>query len=117
MRPHLPFPRAFARSAATICLIALTACSAIASARTPESRVTRLSPAEKEVLLDAGTEESADRAQAQAMGGDSDRVHGEIGAMIGTGGARGVFGTAVIPLGENGTAVVSFENYRFGDRR
>ena len=118
MKPHRPRLSLFARSTAAICLVAL---APIASAQTPtaapESRVARLTPQEREALLDAGSEESADRAQAQAMGGDYERrIHGEIGAMIGTGGARGVFGTAVIPLGETGVAVVSFENYRFGDR-
>ena len=101
---------------AAICAIALTSCPALAQAvPADEGRVTRLSPEEREALLDAGSEESADRAQAQAMGGGSDRrIHGEVGAMIGTGGARGLFGTAVIPLGDSGAAMISFEHSRFG---
>jgi hypothetical protein len=35
------------------------------------------------------------------------RVHGEVGAMIGTGGSRAVFGTATIPLGDKAHATVS----------
>ncbi len=37
--------------------------------------------------------------------------------MIGTQGARGVYGTADIPLGENVGATVSFESSSFGHRR
>lgn len=45
------------------------------------------------------------------------QVHGEVGAMVGTGGARGAFGTAAIPLGCKAGAVVSFESDRSGYRR
>lgn len=116
MRQQHPSPRLRARSIAAICLIALAPCAA--TAQTPpsdEGKVTRLTPEERAELLDAGIEASADRAQAQAMGGGYERqIHGEVGAMIGTGGARGIFGTAVIPLGETGTAIISFEKSSFG---
>ncbi|MET0338850.1 MAG: hypothetical protein ABW063_13945 [Caulobacter sp.] len=35
------------------------------------------------------------------------QVHGEVTAMIGTGGARGAWGTVSMPVGENGTLTVS----------
>lgn len=38
------------------------------------------------------------------------RPHGEVGAFVGTGGARGVFGATTIPLGDSGSASFSFEN-------
>jgi hypothetical protein len=44
-------------------------------------------------------------------------MQGEIGMMIGTNGARGIFGSAVAPIGETGTVAVAFENSRFGRRR
>ena len=39
-------------------------------------------------------------------------IHGEVSAFVGTGGARGLAGTAVIPLGEDGVAILSFEDSR-----
>jgi len=45
------------------------------------------------------------------------RIHGEVGAFVGTGGARGVFGTAEVPLGNNGFAAFSFEKSDFGRQR
>lgn len=45
------------------------------------------------------------------------RPHGEVGAFVGTGGARGVYGTTTVPVGENGSASFSFENSNYGDRR
>lgn len=38
------------------------------------------------------------------------RPHGEVGAFVGSGGARGVFGATTIPLGESGSASFMFEN-------
>lgn len=37
------------------------------------------------------------------------RIHGEVGMFIGTGGARGIYGSTAVPLGENGMAQFSFE--------
>lgn len=70
-------------------------------------------------ILDSNTVESAAAARGELPGsryGDR-RIHGEIGAMIGTNGTRGVYGVAEIPLGDKGSAVVSFENSRYGYRR
>ena len=44
------------------------------------------------------------------------RIHGEMSAFVGTGGARGVSGVAVVPLGDSGTATFAFENSRFNGR-
>ncbi len=43
------------------------------------------------------------------------RPHGEVGAFVGSGGSRGVFGTVTQPLGDNGSATFSFENSNYGD--
>lgn len=40
------------------------------------------------------------------------RPRGEIGMMVGTGGARGVYGVTSVPLGSNGSATFGFENSR-----
>jgi len=36
-------------------------------------------------------------------------IEGELGVAIGTGGYREAFGTAVVPLGQDGVAIVSFD--------
>jgi hypothetical protein len=41
------------------------------------------------------------------------RPHGEVGMFIGSGGARGIFGTTAVPLGETGMASFSFSTGRF----
>jgi hypothetical protein len=56
------------------------------------------------------------RAKTDVPGSDGDSavkdylkgVHGEVTAMVGTGGTYGFSGVAVLPLGDKGTAVVSF---------
>lgn len=81
-----------------------------------EPDVRRISDAERAAILDSATPESA----ALARGEDpaSERlgrgIHGEVGVMIGTGGARALYGIAEIPLGDNAGAIVSFESSRFG---
>jgi hypothetical protein len=75
----------------------------------------RLSPAEVEQVL----ERAAQKRQAPTLpilapvedeGLPARPVQGEVGVSIGTGGLREVFGTAVVPLGEQGAAVISFES-------
>jgi hypothetical protein len=49
-------------------------------------------------------------------------IHGEMGVAVGTGGYSSIFGTAVMPLGQNGALALSFENtqndpYRYYYRR
>jgi len=84
------------------------------SVPTGEPGVHRLSDAERERILNAGTEESVDAAQARALGGGGGQIHGEVSAMIGSDGARGVAATALVPLGQNGFAVLNVENSRYG---
>lgn len=101
--------------------ILIAALPAAASAQAVEggtAQVYGLTPEQKLQVIDARDRAGGDAALADALSGGVDRsVHGEFGAMIGTGGARGVFGTAAIPIGDNAGAVVSFESTRFGDRR
>ena len=44
------------------------------------------------------------------------RLHGEVGMFIGTGGARGIYGSTAVPLGETGMAQFSFESSQFSGR-
>ena len=45
------------------------------------------------------------------------RPHGQVGAFVGSGGSRGVFGETTVPIGDTGSASFSFENSDFGRRR
>lgn len=76
----------------------------------------RLTDEQKAEVLGRNTEDSVDAARAGLSGEGSPKrqIHGEIGAMIGTGGARGIYGAAAIPIGDHAGATVSFESSRFG---
>jgi hypothetical protein len=73
----------------------------------------RLSPEEREAAIEAG---AARHERELPINGLQPGVHGEVGMMIGTGGARGMYGSAAVPLGENGSAAFSFmtERNRYG---
>ncbi len=81
--------------------------------------IRRLTDEQRDAILNANTVESAARARGEQPGptGPDRRVHGEVGFMIGTNGARGAYGAAEIPLGDRGAAAVSFESSRFGGPR
>src|SRR5258708_5362329 len=73
-----------------------------------------LTPQQKAALLDHGTESAVDASLLRAQdGGVTDRrIHGEVGMMIGTHDTRGIYGDAVVPLGNNATVGFSFEDYQ-----
>ena len=79
----------------------------------------RLTDAQRDAILNTNTVQSAAAARGELADseGPGRGIHGEVGMMIGTQGARGVYGTADIPLGENAGATVSFESSSFGNRR
>lgn len=76
----------------------------------------RLSDEQRNAILASNTVDSAAAARGE-MSAAERGVHGEVGVMIGTNGTRGIYGTAAIPLGDKGEAVVSFESSRYGYRR
>ena len=94
-----------------LALAALLLAGSIAHA---EERVIALSPAEKEKLLNAAAERPRPVGDELPVNGLGRQVHGEVGMFVGTGGARGVYGSAVAPIGEKGQIAVAFENSRFG---
>ncbi|TPE62646.1 hypothetical protein FJQ54_05515 [Sandaracinobacter neustonicus] len=70
-----------------------------------------LTDAQKEALIAGNT------ADDLASPTDSPRLidrrpHGEVGVMVGTGGARGIYGVTSVPLGDKGWATFGFENSR-----
>jgi hypothetical protein len=77
-----------------------------ADAPPPPSDIVSLTPEQREAAIEAG----ATRAAADLSGGTGDRrVHGEMGIEVGTGGERAIYGTAVVPIGQNGVAAFSYE--------
>ncbi len=86
----------------------------------PAGQVYRLAPEEIARLADApppAFDPLFDRSLYDGVEAKRNRgVHGEIGAFVGSGGARGVFGTAAVPLGDRGFATLSFEDSRSDDR-
>ena len=62
----------------------------------------RLSPAEVEKILEEAARKrvAADKPPARV-------IEGEVGVSVGTGGYREVFGTAVVPISKDGTAIIS----------
>lgn len=89
-----------------------SAASAQTAERFDPSQVRRLSPEEKERILAENEQRAKDAEFNAALGIPSPGIHGEIGAVIGTGGTRGIFGTALVPLGDRGMAAFSFEDFR-----
>jgi hypothetical protein len=92
-----------------------------AQSASPAPAERRLSEAEVEKILD----EAARRREAAPLAVepiDPDEgkvglpVHGEVGFAIGTGGYRSAYGTAVVPLANDGFAAFSFETNRFRPR-
>ena len=71
-----------------------------------------LTPAQKaQVLESASLRPDADNPALLPALPDR-RPHGEVGVMVGTGGARGVYGVVGAPVGDSGSAVVAFSNNR-----
>lgn len=83
----------------------------------PAGTVHRLSPREAEAVQDAAANRNINAPSLDDHRVPDGRIHGEIGFGIGTGGYNSVFGTAFIPLGDDGFAALSFERSDFGRHR
>lgn len=66
----------------------------------------RLSAAEIERILDA----AAQKREAAAANAPERQIEGEVGVSIGSGGYRELFGTAIVPVGSEGVAIVSIDS-------
>lgn len=77
------------------------------------AQVYSLSPAEKSAAIEAASQrpDADDPALLPALPQDR-RLHGEFGAMIGTGGARGIYGTVGVALGDTGHATFGVSHIR-----
>jgi len=97
-------------------LAALLVAVFAAPAAHAQETVVALSPAEKDKLLNAAAARAQAAPNEPAIYGDRRRVHGEVGMFVGTGGARGVFGSAIVPVGDDGSVALAIETSRFGHR-
>jgi hypothetical protein len=107
------------------CLLAATALLAPAAvcaapARPLPSEV-RLSEAEKEKILEAAAASARGPVLPLAVADLDDdalppQIHGEVGFTVGTGGYRSAYGTAIVPLKNNGVAIISMGSTDFGSR-
>ena len=81
----------------------------------------RLSPKDAEAVKEAAAERNRNIRPAvgdlEVNDRSSPQVHGEVGFAVGTGGYTSIFGTAVMPLGDDAVAAISFERTDFGNRR
>lgn len=85
--------------------------------KTGSGTVHRLSPEEAEAVQDAAAKRNINAPSLDDQRVPDGRIHGEIGFGIGTGGYSSVFGTAIVPLGDDGVAAFSFDRTDFGRRR
>lgn len=77
------------------------------------AQVYGLSPVEKSAAIETASQRpDADNPALLPALTEDRRPHGEVGAMIGTGGARGVYGIVGVPVGETGSATFAFSNSR-----
>jgi hypothetical protein len=70
-----------------------------------------LTDEQRDAILDANFEarNAATRGELEESESLGRGVHGEVGMMIGSHGARGMYGAADIPLGNDAEATISFE--------
>ena len=80
----------------------------------------RLSEAEKERVLEAaaGKHEPVPIAADEPISEEdaAPPIHGEVGFSVGTGGYRSAYGTAIVPLKNDGVAIISVGSTDFGSR-
>ncbi|CAN5191643.1 hypothetical protein BH09PSE3_BH09PSE3_00730 [soil metagenome] len=75
-----------------------------------------LTPEQVEAAKEAGARRNAQDAALGLEPGRDRSIHGEMGVAIGTGGYRSMYGTAIVPLGDNATLGLSFEREQYNDR-
>lgn len=85
-----------------------------------QGTVVRLSAAEAEAAIESAARRNADAPQEAALADDQVKqakgplgdVHGEFGFGVGTGGYNEIFGTAYVPIGDDGLLAFSFDRAR-----
>jgi len=91
-----------------------------AADKAPLPSEVRLSDAEKEKILEQAAANAREPASSRIeIATDDDLpppIHGEVGFTIGTGGYRSAYGTAIVPLKNDGVAIISLGTTDFGSR-
>jgi hypothetical protein len=81
----------------------------------------RLSPTEVERILEAAAVKNkavADLAKPADVAARPVRpVQGEVGVAVGSGGYREAYGTAIMPVGDEGVAIISIGSEEYGRRK
>jgi hypothetical protein len=108
-----------ARGAHTIGMKMFLALMLIAAPAAALADTVTLTAEQAEAAKEAGAARNARNAQLGLEPGQDKAIHGEMGVAIGTGGYRSMYGTAIVPLGDNATLGLSFANeqYRAGPYR
>lgn len=91
---------------------ALTALLLGAAVHAEPGTVTRLTP-EQIAAIQAEAEAAGSAAEGAEAEPGRDRIHGEVGVSIGSGGAREISGAINTPLGANGQATISGDARRW----
>ena len=91
---------------------ALAVASHADPARADPGQTYSLTDQQKADILANGSEARVDASLLQARSGGDGKIHGEVGMMVGTRNTRGVYGSAVIPLGRDAVAAISFDHYQ-----
>jgi len=108
------------------CMFAATAllvpAGVIAAPAKPLPSEVRLSDADKEKVLEeaaASARGPVSTPSAENLADDAlpPPIHGEVGFTIGTGGYRSAYGTAIVPLKNDGVAIISLGTTDFGRNR
>lgn len=75
-----------------------------------------LSPEQRAAAIDGASRQPEHdtriTARAPEDAATDRRMHGEVGFTVGTNGTRGVFGSTMLPLGDNGAVALSFSTGR-----
>ena len=88
----------------------------IASAAGAQETVVSLSPEAKEKILDEAAAGNASAIGEPTINGLRRGIHGEVGMMIGTNGARGLYTSMDAPIGETGWVSLDAASTRYGRR-
>jgi hypothetical protein len=79
----------------------------------------RLSDSDKEKVLEEAAASRHERSGVPSIDDTAAagrQVHGEVGFEVGTGGYRSAYGTAIVPLADDGVAIISLGSTNFGSR-
>lgn len=106
-----------ARRAHSATMKLLIALMLIAAPAVAMADTVSLTPEQAEAAKEAGAARNARNAQLGLESGQDRAIHGEMGVAVGTNGYRSMYGTAVVPLGDNAVLGLSFANEQYNDGR